>query len=375
MDTEITPEVVTPEIENQSPDIPGVPPVVETPAAVVETAPVVETPNPFFETLKTKFGLEVKSDEDFFGHFESTRAKAGQVDDLKAQLEAANSKKLEYQADASEQIDSYIAKLREDGVTDTREIRRKVRDFIDESSMDYKELANTDPVQVIEKFFTKSGDYTADQIKRLVGKEAALLDKSKYPDHLDEDEIEAMYKDNLIDLQIKAKGMATTLEEKKAQLDFKPKGIKSDEELQKEVDAISNGYADQANAWREIVNGKEKVELTIAGEKLSFTNDEVSDYWNSIILKADPIVEKITNLHTPEGFKTFQEMTMLYHSFPKIIAKAKEEARSAAILEFEKGVRNPGNEGDRTYVPGNEAKGEVTDPAEVRELFKRFPIT
>jgi hypothetical protein len=109
--------------------------------------------NPFFESFKDKYGIEVANEEAFHTTFSTLKSQA----DLAAQREAeANDlrqkfeeKKVDYKTPFARDIDAYSEKLKADGVSPD-EIGARIEQFWKESRTDYRAMAEKEPLKLIE---------------------------------------------------------------------------------------------------------------------------------------------------------------------------------------------------------------------------------
>ena len=337
----------------ESPEVAAADPAV--PAAVPETAvaegsaPVVETPS-LFESFKSKFGVEATDEASLFGHYESVLAKAKQLDEVLPKLTAAEARKLEYQSEASEQVDLFAAKLKQGGITDPKEIRAKVREFIEESDRDYMAMASTNPAKVVEIALRKANPEISDRAVAVklrqygVGSEPDPNDDSKYQGATDPAYIadREEYLDKLELLKMDALDRAKELEAGKAKLDFQPKEAKSaaDVAAQKEAEIkeIEEGYVREAQAFKAGFKG-----FKVGGEDIPVSQAQVEDFYAKFMAtpEADAMLERLMNPHTPEGFREFAEAALLKQMLPTIRENDRKAAYSAALKDFEKGIFNP----------------------------------
>lgn len=321
--------------------------------------------NPFFETFKTKYGVEVSDEDalhatlsDWKTNAEIAAARQKEVDEWKQKYEQ---KAVDYKTPFTRDVDAYAAKLIADK-TPLEEISSKIEAFFTESRTNYFSMANQDPVAVLKKYYETSGDdYTEAQIARMVAKEAVLLDKTKYGDHLTEDEIDQMYQDNLVDLQIKAKGFAKILEDKKPKVgDFHPVGMMTKEQLEARVKEQEAAYEDSFVKYRDSFKGLQVgdtlLEMSLFDDKGKPT-PEFAPVFEKLSKSVLAYVDEffLEDRETPNAGRVAQ-MMLLESALPALLAKEREKAKSDALKEFE--ARLKGN-GDGFGGNGGARSGEI----------------
>lgn len=320
-------------------------PQAETPVA--GAAPETAQPT-IFEQFSTKYGVEAKSEADILTHADAWRSQASEYQAKVAELEG---RKLSYNSPATEQLDMYVAKLAEEGVTDPAQVRAKVREFIEESSLDYRKLADENPDQFLLRHYKATGladnkaQFKLDSVRRSLEAEADRLG-------LGEDEAALHVRTGM---QVAAEEHLDAALGRQKALEFTPR-------TQASLDQIREEFGKSANEWAGSVK-----ELKIGSETIPVTEGMVEDFWNNWLAKGDgdKSMALLGRPHTPEGFREFAELNMLRRNLPSILSSVREKARSDALAEFEGRVTRP-NDG----VPdtgGHQGGGDW------RELFNKVP--
>ncbi len=171
-----------------------------------------------FETFKEKYGVEIADEGALVSHYGEVFEKSKAADELRVQLEAANARQPEYPTEAAAELAAFQRALVAEGVTDKVEVFRRTREFIEENSTVYSELAESNPAMVIEKGIRAANKHLSEaEIKHLVKKEGAAM-----PDPVNEAdfagdpeglaEAKAEYDEKMLDLRIRAKSMLPELE-------------------------------------------------------------------------------------------------------------------------------------------------------------------
>lgn len=364
-------------MSDQAVDVPVVEPVV-TPAG----GDGGQVATPFFETFKEKLGVEVANEDAFYetvgkwkSQAEIATQKDAEVNEWKTKYEA---KSVDYKTPFAKDVDTYAAKLAAEGVP-LEEIAGRVDEYWNESRVKYREMANENPVGLIERYYksiAKENDYTPEQVARMVAKESALLDRSKYPAHLEDAEIEQMYQDNLIDLQIKAKGLANVLEEKKPKVgDFHPVGMMTKEQLDaqiaKELEEYQQSFYGLNAKFDGLDFGGVKIPFKMLDEKgvpspefapvlaRMNTPGEVDKFTNSLFLESGAI----------NGARVAE---LMMRESPELQAMVYERAKSDALKEFE--ARIGGNGTGFGGNAGGGGDGDLNTPGWfTKNVLDRMP--
>ena len=301
-----------------------------------------------------EFG-EFNDPESFKGHYKTLQEKQEQYE---AKLKELESKTVSYSSDAIAQMDAYVRKLAaEDGITDAKEIERRVLAKMQEVTTDYIDLAKSNPASIIERSvrekYASLGASDAD-IARAIKKETMLPPKPSLEDYADEKDPEYIerleaYQDAEADLRLKAMGIAKELEGKREKIDFQPKGYKTKEQEEQEMSAYKKSISDAAEAFKTGFKGFK------AGDGIiEIPKERFEALWGEFSKPgglADKTYESIMDPSNPAGFSELAELVMLREELPNIIAKVKEKAESDALAKHKSGLRQGG--GDSPEVGGN----------------------
>lgn len=322
-----------------------------------------------FDGFKEKFGVDVADQDSLFTHYGQVAEQAKSVEGLKAQLEAANARTIDYPAPGIKEIADHYKALVDSGITDPRVLHQRMVQFHDMNGQDYAQLAVDNPAALIERGLRlkhASLNLTDAEFNHLL-KAEGVVNASDYD--MDDPEQKAEYDGRMLALRTKAKLMAPELEAARKSIDLKPAGIKTDAERQQEIDDINASYVREANAYKEAFKG-----VKVGDEILTVTPEEFQDYWDNFLVsgEADKTIEKLMDPSTPEGFREFAELTMLRRALPAILAREREKAHSDALKKFQSEIRSPGE--GLTPEGGAGKEGPALDRAAVSELFKTNPI-
>lgn len=320
-----------------------------TPAAQAET-----TQPTFIEQFKTRFGVDVPDETSVLSTVETWHKQSSELQGKVAELEG---RKLAYSSPATEQIDQYVAKLAQDGVTDPSQVMAKVREFVEESSINYKDLAENHPDQFLLRHYKAEG-YTEKLARHSIDTLTSSLEADAERRGLDEEATADFVKTGL---QAAAIPHLKAAMERQKPLEFKPA-------QQQSLDDIRKSFTESANGWAGSVK-----EINAGSETIPVDEKMVEDFWNGWLAKGDgdKSMSLLARPHTPEGFKEFAELNMLRRNLPSILASAREKARSEALAEFEKRVTMPNGNAPSTSAPDT-STGSMSR-SEIKELFDKFP--
>lgn len=351
------------------------PPAVETPPAtpVAVTPAAPAEPFPLLGRVKEAFGEEFPDDNAFFDHYAQTREKAVKVPEYERSIEELKGKAVDFAAPGVEETHKYVQQLKAKGISDPKEINAAVREWVNESFTDYNDMAEKNPVRVLEiatrRKYEQLGGLSPAQVERMVKAEAKAPVEPSLADFAgkdDPDYIAAMeqWEMDSAMLIVKAKGMAADLEGAKPKLDFTPKGTMTREQqaqLQSEYAAEYN----QAITIESVKIGGMDVPVKMDAQFGDTTFGKIVENWCSnpeafveTLLKQggrySPV--KITNL-----------LATLMHGAQATEA-AKRQGASDTHVQTVNGLANPSVPGGpKAPAPGN--KGPVTDPAEQARII------
>lgn len=324
--------------------------IVEDPSTQVqEDASGGQSTPTIFETFKEKYGVELPDEGALISHYGEVHEKAKAADDLRAQLEAANARQPEYPTEAAAELAAFQKALIAEGITDKVEFFRRTREFLDENSTVYSELAESNPALVIEKGIRAANKHLSEaEIKHLVKREGATL-----PDPVNEDdyigdpeglaEAKAEYEDKMLDLRIRAKSLLPKLEESKKTLDFQPKGFKTKEQELAEQQAYNDGIQKAAEAYRTGFKG-----FKAGDELLEVPKERFDALWAEFSKPqglADQVYSRIMDPSNPDGFAELADLVFLRAELPNIIARTREVAESEALKKHTSNLRTGGGSG------------------------------
>lgn len=334
---------------------PGSPPLQETPVVAetaveppvnTDTPPVEEPPKSETEHAWLKEFGEFKSPDEFKGHYTALKTEREQFE---AKLKEAEGKTA-YSSDAIAKMDAYARKLFQDGVTDPREIQRKVAAFMQEAATDYMELAKADPVAIIERSTREKYaalNFSEADIARVVKRETALPQKPNLEDYgndaTDPEYLSRMeaYEDARFDLTLKAAGIAAELEAKREKIDFQPKGVPTKEEKEKLQQEAWGRY----NArLREFETGLAAID--VAGQKLDFPLE--GEYLDAINKATMYPAEFMDQFYTEAGEPdpvAIGKVVAQIAAIPLLLERQRKEVTHKLTEEFDARMRNPGTTG------------------------------
>jgi len=299
-----------------------------------------------YETFKEKYGIEVSDEGSIINQFGEVFERAKAVDELKAQLEAANGRQPEYPTQAAEELALFQKALIAEGVTAPAEVSRRTREFLEENSYVYSELAETNPALVIGRGIRAANKHLSnDEINHLIKKENAVMPEpvNEADYHGDPEglaEARAEYNDKMYDLRIRAKALLPKLEESKKNLDFQPKGFKTKEQEAADLQAYQKGIADSATAFKQGFKGFKAGEELIEVPKERF--DKLWAEFSKPEGLADRAYQRIMDPSNPAGFDELATLVMLREDFPNIIAETREKAYSEALQKHKNDLRQGG---------------------------------
>lgn len=302
-----------------------------------------------YETFKERYGIEVADEGSIISQFGEVFERAKAADELKAQLEAANGRQPEYPTQAAEELALFQKALIAEGVTEKAEVSRRTREFLEENSYVYSELAETNPALVIERGIRAANKHLSkDEISYLIKKESAVMPEpvNEADYHGDPEglaEARAEYNDKMYDLRIRAKAMLPKLEESKKNLDFQPKGFKTKEQESADLQAYQKGIADAATSFKEGFKGFK------AGEELvEIPKERFEELWTEFSKPdglADRTYQRIMDPSNLDGFSELATLVMLKQELPGILARTREKAYSEALQKHKNDLRQGGGSG------------------------------
>lgn len=324
----------------------------ETPA--VETPPIVEageggqgggaqTPNPFFESFKEKYGTEVASEEAFHTTVGEWKSRAGiaaqkeaEANEWKQKYEEASGKQVDYQSDATRAMDAHLAKLKADGVP-IEELPRKLREYFEEATTDYRALAVSNPKAVLERHYAMQG-YSPERIADRLGDKVEAFTRQGEEKGLEGQELESFIRKKL---SFEAEDVVGSIVEKQPKLDFKPAGMKTPEQLNAEAEVQKQAYHKSFDTWRGGFKGIQVGDAVIPFEAFD-ADGKATEAFMPVIEALNKPHAFIDSLHmedgvTPDAAKIADLLT-IKAALPAII----ERAKSDALKEHEKKLMGNG---------------------------------
>ncbi len=308
----------------------------------------------FIDNFKTRFGVDVPDEASALEMVNQWKSQTDivsqremEANELKAKLAELSSNQVEYQSEATRQLDDYIRKIKAEGAS-PEQVSEKVAQFWQQANINYIAMAEKDPMKVIEhhvrdKYAGEGFDDAT--IAALVDSEFTRPDAPDVDDYHGDDDpayikAKAAYdKANLL-FNVKVKGIAKELEAKKPKLDFQPVGVKTPEQLKVEAEASNQMYAESFGKFRDGFKG-----VQVGNEVIPF---EMFGADGNVTPEFKPVFEKLTKpfefidsmflkdkdgnvSDTPDAGRITRLM-LLEHSLPKLFEKAKSDA----LKEFQK---------------------------------------
>lgn len=321
----------------------------------------------FIDNFKTRFGVEVPDEgsalelvNQWKSQNEVLPQREMELAEARAKLAELENNRVEYQSEATRQLDEYIRKIKAEGAN-PEQIQEKVAQFWQQANVNYIAMAEKDPLKVIEHHVRNQyagHGFDDATIADLVEQEAGVLEKPDVDDYHGEDDpmylrAKASYdKANRL-LMVKATTIAKELESKKPKLDFQPVGVKTPEQLKAEAEASNQAYAESFGKFRDgfkgVKVGQEVIPFEMFGADGNVTPEfqpvfekltKPFDFIDSLYLK-----DKSGNLTDTPNAGRITELMLLEHSLPKLFEKAKSDA----LKEFQKqlpGYTPEGKKGD-----------------------------
>ena len=301
----------------------------------------------FIDNFKSRFGVDVPDEVAAFEMVNQWKSQTDVAAEMKAQLEELQNNRVEYQSEATRQLDEYIKKIKAEGVS-PEQIQDKVAQFWQQANVNYIAMAEKDPMKVIEHHVR--GKYAEEgfddaTISALVDSEFNIPEAPDVDDYNGDDDpsyvkAKAAYdKANLL-FNVKVKSIAKELEAKKPKLDFQPVGVKTPEQLKAEAEANNQKYAESFGQVRDRFRGVIVGQEVLPSEKFGADGNVTPEF--------QPVFEKLTkpfdfidslylkdksgNLTDTPNAGRITELMLLEHALPKLFEKAKSDA----LKEFQK---------------------------------------